>query len=114
MPIKCLNILFFSDKRIKKKKKRKKENRWKTWIPKREKSGSRAWVRINPTGAAVEAPGPENVKLINTILKEDVQRQWADFDFENSALNLVWNGIWPQRSQKTGPSKGCSYHPAAV
>lgn len=35
-------------------------------------------------------PDPEEVRLIDTILKEDVQRQRVDFDFEkNSPLNLV-------------------------
>lgn len=35
--------------------------------------------------------GPaEGVKLINTVLKEDVQQRWADPDFQkNSPLNLL-------------------------
>lgn len=113
MPIKCLNILFFSDKGLK--KERKEENQWRSCISKWTNLDSRAYVGINSAGAAKGSPGPEEVKLINTLLKEDVQRQWADFDFQkNSPLNLLWNGIWLQRSRETGRGKGCSYHPAAV
>ena len=79
-------------------------------------SDGRAWVDGNTAGAAMGPRGPEEgVKLINTILKEDVQRRWADPDFQkNSPLNLVGNGIWPQRLQETGPVKDCFSHPASL
>lgn len=110
MPIKCLNIFFFSDKGI------KKENQWLNWISKWENSGGRAWAEINSAGAAPGARGPEEVvKLINVTLKEDVQRQGGDCEFQkNSPLNLVWNGIWPQRPRETGPGHGCPSHPASL
>lgn len=70
----------------------------------------------NTAGAAMGPRGLEDgVKLINTVLKEDVQRRWADPDFQkNSPLNLMQNGIWPQRLQETGPGRGCFSHPASL
>lgn len=73
MPIKCLNILFFSDKGIQKRK-----IRGETGSPSRYQGSNRG---LGPA---------EGVKLINTILKADVQRRWADPDFQkNSPLNLL-------------------------
>lgn len=91
MPIKCLNIPFFSDKEFLK-------NQWWNCISKWENSGGRPRMNTNFTGALVGPGGPEEeVKLIHIILKEDVQRQRTDFDLQkNFPLNLVWNGIWPR------------------